>query len=136
MTNVDRIKSKARGVIIDEIDRRTTRLGNTVSEHVSNLRNVSDNLRSQGQTTTADVVEGAASRLDAISNYLCNTDGDRVIHDVETIARKQPIATAALGFAGGLVAARLLKASASRRYRTYSANDVPLSEDDDVELIP
>ena len=136
MTNVDQIKSKARGVIIDEIDRRSTRLGNTVSAHASNLRGMSDSLRSQGQITTADLVGGAASTLNSISNYLCNTDGDRIIHDVETIARNQPIATAALGFAGGLVAARLLKASASRRYRSYGANHVPLSEDDDIEIIP
>ena len=136
MTNVDQIKSKARGVVIDEIDRRSTRLGNTVNEHASNLHSISDSLRSQGQTTTADLVDGAASRLNSISSYLCNTDGDRMIHDVETIARNQPIATAALGFAGGLVAARLLKASASRRYRAYGVEDVPLSEDDDVEIIP
>ncbi len=155
MTNVDQIKDKARGMIIDQIDRRTTDLGNTVSEHVSNLRNMSETLRGQGQPATAVLLDTAASRLDTLSNYLRNTDGDRIVHDLESIARSQPLATAAVGFAGGLVAARLLKASASQRYRAYgntsygeasyggssyrtmayeNAGSVPLSEDDDGEF--
>ena len=119
MTNVDQIKYKARGVIIDQIDRRSTDLGATVGEHVTNLRTMGDTLRSQGQAATADLIEMAATRLDGLSTYLQETDGDRIVHDVETAARNQPMVTATVGLVGGLLAARLLKASASARYRSY-----------------
>ncbi len=120
MTNVDQIKNQARGVIMDQIDRRTTDVGNTVGEHVTNLRSMSDNLRDQGQTATANLVRLAADRLDGLSNYLTQNDGDRIVSDLESAARKQPMVTAAVGFMGGLLAARLLKASATERYRSAS----------------
>lgn len=119
MANVDELKDKARGVVIDQIDRRTTDLGNVVGEHVQNLRGMSDSLRNQGNDTTASLVDMAADRLNRLSSYLTSTDGERMVHDVEDIARNQPLATAAIGLVAGLTAARLLKASASQRYRTY-----------------
>ncbi len=121
MTNVDQIKNKARGVIIDQIDRRTTDLGNTVGEHVTNLRTMSDTLRDQGQTATANLVEAAAERLDGLSSYLTQTDGGQIVGDLESAARKQPMVTATVGFIGGLLAARVLKASATERYRSYGS---------------
>lgn len=121
MANVDELKDKARGVVIDQIDRRTTDLGNMVGEHVQNLRGMSESLRDQGNDTTARLVDTAAERLDRLSSYLTSTDGERMVHDVEDIARNQPLATAAIGLVAGLAAARLLKASASQRFRTYGS---------------
>lgn len=120
MTNVDQIKDKAKGVVIDQIDRRTTDLGNVVTGHVDNLRSMGDSLRGQGQESTARLVDMAADRLNQISTYLTQTDGDRIVHDVETLARTQPLITAAAGLVFGVTAARLLKAGATQRYRTYS----------------
>ncbi len=119
MNNVDQIKEKARGIIMEQVDRRTTTLGNTVSEHVTNLRTMSDSLRDQGQNATAGLVDTAADRLSGISTYLTQTDGDRIVHDLETFARSQALVTATVGLVGGLLAARLLKASAAERYQTY-----------------
>ncbi len=119
MTNVDQIKDKAKGIITDQIDRRTTDVGNMVGEHVTNLRQMGSSLRGQGQDGTASLVDMAADRLNRLSAYLTQTDGDRIIHDIETLARTQPMITAAAGFVVGLSAARLLKAAATNRYRTY-----------------
>jgi hypothetical protein len=119
VTNVDQIKDKAKGIIIDQIDRRTTDLGNVVSGHVSNLRDMGNSLRSDGQNGTASLVDMAADRLNQVSTYLTQTDGDRIIHDIENVARTQPVVTAAAGLLFGLTAARLLKAGAMQRYRTY-----------------
>ncbi len=121
--NVDMVKGQARGLVINQIDRRTTDLGNVVSEHVSNLREMSRSLRDQGQQGTANLVEGAADRLDGVSSYLTNTDGNRIVHDVESLARRQPILTAMIGLAAGVVAARVLKASATQRYQAYQQPD-------------
>lgn len=123
--NVDMVKGQARGLIMDQIDRRSTDLGNMVNEHVTNLRQMSRNLRDQGQQGTATLVETAADRLEGASTYLTNTSGDRIVHDVESLARKQPLVTATIGLAAGLIAARVLKSSATQRYQTYrQANDV------------
>ncbi len=119
MTNVDEIKHNAKGAVIDQIDRRTTQLGNVVGGHVNNLRDMSSSLRSQGQDATARLVDMAAERLNAVSTYLTQTDGDRIVHDIETVARTQPMVTAAAGFVLGMTAARVLKAGAAQRYRTY-----------------
>lgn len=120
MTNVDEIKQNAKGVVIDQIDRRTTQVGNVVGGHVENLRDMSSSLRNQGQDATARLVDMAADRLNSVSTYLTQTDGDRIVHDIETVARTQPMITAAAGLILGLTAARVLKAGATQRYRTYS----------------
>ena len=117
VTNVDQIKDKAKGVISEQIDQRTTDLGNMVGEHVGNLRRMSSSLRGQGQDATASLADMAADRLNQVSTYLTETDGDRIIHDVEAVARKQPLLTAAAGLAVGVTAARLLKAAATNRNR-------------------
>ena len=121
--NVDMVKGQARGLVMDQIDRRTSDLGNVVNEHVGNLRQMSRSLRDQGQQGTADLVEGAAARLEGVSSYLSNTDGNRIVHDVESLARRQPMLTAMIGLTAGVVAARVLKASATQRYQAYQQRD-------------
>lgn len=121
VANVEEIKDKAKGVVIDQIDRRSTDLGNVVGSHVGNLRSMGDSLRGQGQEGTARLVDMAADRLNQVSTYLTQTDGDRIVHDIENVARTQPLITAAAGLVFGVTAARLLKAGASHRYRTYGS---------------
>lgn len=119
MANADTIKYKTKGFIMHEIDRRTTHLGNVVGEHVSNLHAMGESLRGQGQDGTARLVDMAADRLNQVSLYLQQSDGDRIVHDIETIAHNRPVITAAAGFLFGVTAARLLKAGAMQRYRTF-----------------
>jgi hypothetical protein len=105
---------------MDQIDRRTTDAGRMLDSHVGNLRAMSQSMRQQGLGATAGAVDYAADRLGKVSSYLTNTDGDRIMHDLENVAREHMIVTGAFGFLLGLTAARVLKASASDRYRTYS----------------
>ena len=104
---------------MDQIDRRSTDAGSMIREHADNLRQMSENLRDQGQQATANLVDGAAGRLESLSSYLTDTDGERIVHDVENLARSQPIVTATVGLAAGFLAARLLRASATQRYQSY-----------------
>lgn len=119
MENVDQLKSRARGVVLDQIDGRSSDLGNAVGAHAGNLRSMSGSLRDQGQASTAGLVDMAADRLERVSDYLTQTDGERIVHDVEDFARKQAVVTAAVGVIGGFLAARVLRAGATRRYGTY-----------------
>jgi hypothetical protein len=121
MMDVDQIKDRTRGVIMDQIDRGTTMVGSRVREHVVNIRTMSGSLRGQGFTATAELVDVAGNKMDQFSSYLIDNDGERVVHDLEELARKQPIFTVGLGFLIGLLGARVLKASARDRYQTYAS---------------
>jgi len=118
--DVDQIKSATRGIIVDQIDHGSTIFGARVGEHVGNLRTMSGSLRSQGYPATADLVDKAANAMDRMSSYLVNTDGNRMVHDAEEMARNQPMVTAGAGLLIGLLGARLLKVSARERYRTFA----------------
>jgi hypothetical protein len=121
VTKVQEVKKRARGIVIEQIDRRTTEAGKTLQTHVDNLHSMGSSLRGQGLDSTAKAVDYAADRIGDVSTYLTRTDGDRIIHDLETLARDHAAVTGAVGLLLGLAAARLLKASASNRYRTYVA---------------
>jgi ElaB/YqjD/DUF883 family membrane-anchored ribosome-binding protein len=109
---------RARGRMSEEVDRRSTQAGGQVSSSAGDARSVADELRKQGKDTPARYVEQAAERAERLGGYLQESDGDRILRDVEDFARRNPWAVAAGGLALGFVASRLLKASSSERYRS------------------
>ena len=113
------LAGRAKGMIVGQIDQRAGDIGATIATHAQNIRSVSATLREQGQDSTARLADTAADRLEQFGSYLSTTDGERLIADLENIARKQPLLTMGAGLALGILAARLLKASASERYLYY-----------------
>ena len=109
---------RARGRIGQEVDRRSTRAGEQVSSNASDARSVADELRKQGKDTPARYVEQAADRAERLGGYLQESDGDRILRDVEDFARRNPWAVAAAGLLVGFAASRMLKASSGDRYRS------------------
>lgn len=107
----------ARGMIASQIDIRRNIAGSMLARHAANLHRMSDSLTTQGQETPARLADAAATRLRTVSNYMRETDGDRMIDDLESFGRRNALLTGAIGFIGGLAAARLLKAGAQKRYR-------------------
>jgi len=105
-------KSRAR----DEIDRRSTEAGQQVSTTADDIRSVGQQLREQGKDQPAKLAEQAADRVERVGGYLQEADSDRIISDVEDLARRQPWLVVAGGVALGFAAARFLKASSSQRY--------------------
>ncbi|GAC1389123.1 MAG: hypothetical protein NVS1B6_19530 [Steroidobacteraceae bacterium] len=118
-TQAGELAGQAKGVIIGQIDQRTREVGQTITTHAESIRTIGDSLRGQGQEAPARVADMAASRMEQFGYYLVETDGERIIADLERLARKQPLLTMAAGLALGILGARLLKASASQRYQTY-----------------
>jgi hypothetical protein len=109
---------RARGRISQEVDRRSTRAGEQVSSNASDARSVADVLRKQGKDGPARYVEQASDRAERLGGYLRESDGDRILRDVEDFARRNPWAVAAGGLLVGFAASRMLKASSGDRYRS------------------
>ena len=111
---------QAKSQIRTQVDQRSTQVGQQVSSQAGDIRTVADSLREQGKEKPAKLAEQAASRIEGVGSYLTNSDGDRILHDVEDFARQRPWAVIAGGMALGLAASRFLKASSVQRYSTRS----------------
>jgi uncharacterized protein YjbJ (UPF0337 family) len=112
---------QARDRARDEVDRRSTEAGTQVSATADAIRQASSHLREQGQDGPARVVEQAAGHVERAGSWLQESDGDRILHDVEDFARRQPLAVIAGGVVVGFALSRLLKASSRDRYERGSA---------------
>jgi hypothetical protein len=112
---------QARSRLEQEVDQRSTQAGEQVRSTASDLRSVGQELRNQGKDTPARLADQAAERVERVGGYLAESDAGRILGDVEDFGRRQPLAVLAGGIALGFVAARFLKASSGRRYRSQSA---------------
>jgi hypothetical protein len=101
-----------------QVDQRSTQAGERISSTGSDLRSVGEELRKQGKDAPAKVADSAAQRVERVGEYLKQSDADRLLHDVEDLGRRQPLAVLAGGMVVGAVLARFLKASSGRRYST------------------
>jgi hypothetical protein len=109
---------QARGQIRRQVDERSTQAGEQVASTVSDVRSVAQQLREQGKDQPAKLAEQAADRAERLGSYLKDSDGERILHDVENFGRRQPMAVMFGGLAAGFLASRFLKASSSRRAET------------------
>ena len=110
-------RGQAREKLREQVDQRSTQAGERIGAAATDARSVAEELRRQGKDTPARYAEQAAERAERLGGYLQDSDGDTILRDVEEFARRKPWAVAAGGFALGVVASRLLKASSGERYR-------------------
>jgi hypothetical protein len=102
----------------EQVDTRSTRAGEQVGSVSDAMRNMGDQLRSQGNDLPAQLAHQAADRAEELGRYLRDADADRILRDVEDFGRRQPWVMAAAGLALGVAAARFIKASGRRRYES------------------
>jgi hypothetical protein len=114
---------KARGRVSDEVDRRSTQAGEQMSGTAQAIRETSSKLREQGNEQGARAVEQAASRIESAGSWLRESDGDRILSDVEDFGRRNPLAVMAGGLAIGFALSRLLKASSRGRYQSSQSGN-------------
>jgi hypothetical protein len=100
----------------DQIDQRSTHVGEQVASSAVALRAGADELLKQGNQSAADAAHRAAAQAERLGTYLQDADANRILADVEDVARKNPWAVVVGGVLVGAAAARFLKASSSRRY--------------------
>ena len=111
---------QARGRVRDEVDRRSTEAGEQATSVADAIRQASRQLREQGKHQAAKPMDQAAQRVESAGQWLRDSDGDRILRDVEDFGRRNPLAVAAGGLAIGFALSRLLKASSTERYRSTS----------------
>jgi hypothetical protein len=116
---------QARDQVRSQIDQRSTDAGEKVSAQGSDLRAVGDQLREQGKDGPAKLADQAAHHVERAGSWLSESDADKILHDVEDAARKNPWAVVAGGVALGFAASRFLKASSGDRYATRANTPAP-----------
>lgn len=129
----------------EQVDTRSTQAGEQVGSVADAMRRTGQTLRDEGNEAPAKVTDAVAERADRLGGYLRDSNADRILRDVEDLARRRPWMFAAGGLALGLLASRFLKASSGGRYesrnRGYYGGYVPPAEiepevvfEPDVEL--
>ena len=109
-------KVQTRQRLSEQLNDRSTQAGEQMSRTAGALRQTAQQLRSDQQTQPAQVIDGVAQRVERLGEYLTANDGDRMLRDVERMARQQPWVVLGGGLVLGLLGARFMKASSSRRF--------------------
>ena len=118
----------AQARIREQVDTRSTQAGEQVSATADALRATSDKLHEEGQDGPARAAQQLAGHTERLGSYLSQSDGERILRDVEDFGRRQPLAVVGLGLVAGLAASRLLKASSRRRYESWQSGIPTTSE--------
>jgi len=116
------MKEEASFQVREQVDQRSTQAGEQVSALGQAFRPSVQKLRSDGNTSAANLVDGLAGRADRLGSYLQSADADRLLGDVEEFARRRPWLTAGAAALAGFMASRFVKASSERRYQTYDGD--------------
>jgi hypothetical protein len=119
--------AQAKSKVREQVDQRSSDLGERASTAAEDLRGVAEHLRSQGKDQPAQLAEKAAERVGGVGGYLQQSDGERILRDVEDFGRQRPWAVVAGGLVLGFAASRFLKASSSERYQSHSASGTATS---------
>jgi hypothetical protein len=112
--------AEARSRVRDEVDRRSTDAGYQAGSTAQALRDASGRLREDGNERVARGLEQVADRIDRAGGWLRDSDGDRILRDVEDFGRRNSLAVMAGSLAIGFAASRILKASSRNRYESSS----------------
>lgn len=121
------LRGRASGRLHEQVDQRSSQVGEQLGAAAHSLRGASVSLKSEGKAAAAGGVDQAAQLAEQVGGYLRDTNADRILGDVEHFIRRRPWAAAGGGFVVGLVASRLLKASSADRYQTSTLGSPPRS---------
>jgi hypothetical protein len=108
------VKGQASDKAREEIDSRSTALGEHVHSLGQALRRSVDQLDGEGRGAPAGIARQAAAQVERLGLYLKDSSSDRFLNDVESFGRGRPWAAGGVGALVGFAASRFLKASSGR----------------------
>lgn len=114
-------RRQASATVRTQVDERSTMAGERVTGAAADLRHVAQVLRQDDRAQPAQVAERAAERAERLGGYLKESDAERILGDVEDLARRNPGVVMLGGLALGFAASRILRASSADRHRRIPA---------------
>lgn len=120
---VQEVRSQAGDRLRHELDSRSRQAGEQMLTTASAIHRVGEQLREDGNPSVAKYADQVAERVERLGRYLSQSSADRVLHDAESFARRQPWLVALGGAAVGFLASRFVKASSANRYQRYDAGN-------------
>lgn len=97
--------------LAEQVDRRSSELGEKVASAAGAVRDVGKQLREQDRPGVAKLTEGVADRVEGIGGYLASRSPDQLVSDIKDLATREPLVFAGACFALGMFAARVVKAA-------------------------
>jgi ElaB/YqjD/DUF883 family membrane-anchored ribosome-binding protein len=122
-TRTEEVREEAAFRLRDEVDERSSQVGEQIQAVGQALLSGVDQLRTEGKGAPADVLGQVARRADTLGDYLKSADADQILADVETFARRRPWVTAGAAALAGFLASRVVKASSDRRYEARASGN-------------
>jgi uncharacterized protein YjbJ (UPF0337 family) len=111
---VNEFVDQAKPQVQNQIDSQRERVAENLGSTASTLRETGQQLRSKDEAAmVGEYMERAAEGVDRFAGYLRSHPVDKIMHDAEDFARRQPAIFLFGAFGLGLLAARFLKSSAS-----------------------
>lgn len=122
--SIGHLTERATDLGFKQADTRREQVAHGLEELAGGIRRVSSEMESE-QPAVATVAQTAAEQTDRIARYLQETDARELIHNVENVARRQPLLFLGGAFLLGLAASRVLKAgtggSGGQRQSSYDS---------------
>jgi hypothetical protein len=109
---MDRVRTGATSQLTTQKSRVTDGLNGLASA----VRQSTNALRENQQTTSADFVERAAGQIEQIATRLRERDVNDLLRDAQQFARRQPAIFVGAAFAAGVLAARFVKSSSTNQF--------------------
>lgn len=119
-----KVGSQLTSRVREQADERSTMVGEQVSSIASALKETSTSLRTKGNDTPAKALDTVTDQVEKLGSYLTDTDGEKLLHDIEDAARQRPWAVAATLFGVGFAASRILGSSSKQRYQARTTGQV------------
>jgi hypothetical protein len=110
--------SNVNGYFTRQIESRSVDSGRRIRRAAQRLRTLANQLRQAPSTAgAANFADRGAGAVDRVGPYLERANLEQMIADAERFGRRKPLALATAGIAVGMLAARLLKSTAARRWK-------------------
>jgi hypothetical protein len=123
----DQVVDQAKNTFRQARDKATSSLGDSRRQAADQIGGIAtafhsagDHLRGENQERLAGFADSVAGQVEQAASYLRDAGLDRIVQDVENLARRQPALVFGTALAIGLIGARFLKSSDANRYRGSS----------------